>query len=182
MKRPDRKIDWAAIEKDYRFGTMSNVALAEWYSVSESAIRKRAKRDSWVRASATPHQSAPVPSGTLATPETTRPETIIGRGRNLTLRLLDELDATTSRVGELHALIDSALDEGDKKREALEQAISLKTRAEVLKSLALTAKTFAEAGAPAGKKAERQAAAERAAGAGGKFAPPAAPRLAVNNG
>lgn len=175
MKRPDRAIDWKAIEKDYRSGSMSNVALAEWYSISESAVRARAKKGGWVRGGASPA------TGTIATPETTSPDAIIGRGRNLTLRLLDELDATTSRLGELQELIDGALDEGDKARDALEQALTLKVRSDVLKSLALTAKTFAEAGAASGKKAERQAAAETAASSGSKFAPRGGPRLAVSN-
>lgn len=183
MKKPTRPVDWAEIEKDYRAGSMSNVALGDWYSVSEAAIRKRAKAHGWVRAGSTSnHTPAPQePGRTAATPETTKPEEIIGRGRNLTLRLLDELDATTSRVGELREIIDSAVDgSDDKARAAIEKALSLKERADVLKALALTAKTFAEAGAPSGVKAERQAKAEKAA-AGGKFAPPSAPKMVVDN-
>ena len=178
MNTKNRPIDWAAIERDYRAGSMSNADLAAWYSVNESTLRMRAKRHGWVRGCAAPVPPAQV---TPATPETTSPDAIIGRGRNLTLRLLDELDATTSRLDELRGMIDAAADGDGKAREAMEQALSLKVRSDVLKSLALTAKTFAEAGAPSGVKAERQAKAQKAASGGGKFAPPAAPKLAVDN-
>lgn len=171
-------IDWPAVRRDFEAGSMTNVALADWYSVSEGAIRKRAKSEGWVRGGTTV-----VPDGqTVATPETTSSAVIVGRGRNLTLRMLDELEAQTSRLGELETIIDMAVDTGDggKQREALQQALSLKQRAEVLKSLALAAKTLADTGAPAGKKAERQATAERVAQTG-RFAPPSAPKLAVDN-
>ena len=90
------------------------------------------------------------------------------------MRMLDELEATTKRLGDLEALIAQAIDadDGGKAREAAMQAISLKQRAEVLKALALAAKTLAEAGAAQGKKAERQAAAEAVAS---KFAAPPPP-------
>lgn len=184
MKKPTRPVDWAEIEKDYRAGSMSNVALGDWYSVSEAAIRKRAKAHGWVRAGSTSnHAPAPQePGRTVATLETTSPAAIIDRGRNLTLRLLDELDATTSRVGELREIIDFAVDgSDDKAKAAIEKALSLKERADVLKALALTAKTFAEAGAPAGKKAERQERANAAATNGGRFATRQGPKLAVSN-
>lgn len=182
MKAQTRKIDWPAIEKDYRAGSMSNVDLAAWYSITEGAIRKRAKAHGWVRGGTIQSEGGRAPA-TVLSPETTSPEAIVGRGRNLTLRMLDELDATTSRQGELQALIDGALDEGDKQREALDQALSLKGRADVLKALALAAKTLSEVGgaAASGKKAERQAGAAKTAAGGGKFAPPSAPKLVVSN-
>lgn len=163
---------------------MSNRELADWYSISEGAIRKRAKKESWVKTGtqAKPRTTADriVITPTPVTPETTSPEAIVGRGRNLTLRLLDELDATTSKIGELESIIDTAVDgeDADNKREALKQAISLKQRAEVLKSLALAAKTLNESGAAAdgGKKAQRQRSAEQVAQPGSKFAPPAPPK------
>ncbi|MFT8723084.1 MAG: hypothetical protein ABF443_00155 [Acetobacter malorum] len=42
-------IDWAAVETDFRAGRQSNRQLSEKYSVSESAIRKRASAEGWVR-------------------------------------------------------------------------------------------------------------------------------------
>lgn len=164
---------------------MSNRELAAWYSISEGAIRKRAKKEGWVKDSTQPEEVRTEPQKitivqTPVTPETTSPEAIVGRGRNLTLRLMDELEATTTRLGELEMLIDSSIDgeDAEKQREALRQAVSLKQRAEVLKSLALAAKTLNESGANAdgGKKAQRQRSAEQHAQPGSKFAPPAPPK------
>lgn len=176
MKRKS-EIDWPAIERDYRAGTMSNADLAAWYTIGESTIRMRAKRHGWKRGGAVDVRPA---HETPTTPETTSPDAIIGRGRNLTLRLMDELEATTARLGELREMIDAAFDGDGKAKEAIEKVLSLKDRADVLKSLAVTAKTFADAGAPSGVKAERQAKAERAASSG-RFAPPTAPKMVVDN-
>lgn len=184
MSEKKPAIDWVAIKRDYIAGSMSNRELAAWYSISEGAIRKRAKAEIWPKPSTQaqprtePRKITIVP--TPVTPETTSPEAIVGRGRNLTLRLMDELDATTSRLGELESIIDTAIDgeDAEQKREAMKQAISLKQRSEVLKSLALAAKTLNESGAAAdgGKKAQRQRSAEQVAQPGGKFAPPAPPK------
>lgn len=179
-------VDWEEIKRDYLSGSMSNRELAAWYSISEGAIRKRAKKEGWVKTGTQPDVRTEPQTITITqtpvTPETTSPEAIVGRGRNLTLRLLDELDATTSKLGELEMIIDTAVDGEDrvKAKEALNQAISLKQRAEVLKSLALAAKTLNESGAAAdgGKKAQRQRSAEQVAQPGSKFAPPAAPKVA----
>ena len=115
--------------------------------------------------------------GTILTPQNTTPEAIVGRGRNLVIRMLDELESATMELGELQRIIEISTDDGER-QQALMQAVSLKQRSDVLKSLATAAKTFAEsstAAGPQGKKAERQASAENVAKAGGKFAPPQPP-------
>lgn len=49
-KKPTRrKIDWEAIELDYRTGIKTLRQMGQEYAVSEGAIRKRAKRDGWER-------------------------------------------------------------------------------------------------------------------------------------
>lgn len=182
MADEKRPIDWAEIERDYRSSPMSVREIARWYGVDEKAIRKRAKAGGWERpqAAASP-QCGPAEEkvyvGTVLTPENTTPEAIVGRGRNLVMRLMDELDATTTRQGELEAMIVSATDTGDpgNQREALMQAVSLKQRSDVLKALATAAKTLAESGAPAGVKAERQKRGEAVASSGGRFSAPAPP-------
>lgn len=45
-----RTIDWEAIEREYRAGQLSVREIARQYEVTEGAIRKRAKADSWTRA------------------------------------------------------------------------------------------------------------------------------------
>lgn len=185
MTQEKKPIDWSEIERDYRTSPMSVREIARWYGVDEKAIRKRAKAGAWERpASAESPQAEsadPAPEkvyvGTVLTPENTTPEAIVGRGRNLVMRMMDELDATTTREGELDAMIVTATDTGDmaQQRETLKQAVSLKQRADVLKALATAAKTLAESGAPAGVKQARKDAGERVAKGSSKFASPAPP-------
>lgn len=187
MADQKQPIDWAEIERDYRTGSMSVREMGRWYGISEGAIRRRAKAEGWERKNTqagTRAEGASTPpppvvyEGTILTPENATPEAILGRGRNLVLRMMDELDATTSRNGELEALIVSSTDDGDAggQRQAMLQAISLKTRSDVLKALATAAKTLAETSAPAGVKQARREAGERVASGAGRFATPAPPR------
>jgi hypothetical protein len=46
---PKRVIDWERIEFEYRAGQLSVNEIAKRNSITEAAIRKRAKRDSWTR-------------------------------------------------------------------------------------------------------------------------------------
>jgi len=186
MTETRKPIDWADIERDYSTSPMSVREIARWHGVTEAAIRKHAKKAKWVRPETAPgSQQEPrtpppvkVYVGTVLTPENTTPEAIVDRGRALAMRMLDELDASTSMMGELETLITAGIEgDNDKQREAALAAVSLKTRAEVLKSLATATKTFAESGAPAGIKKQRQEAGERVARGGGKFAAPPPPRI-----
>lgn len=169
---------------------MSVRDLAKWYSVSEAGIRKRAKAGGWVRLEGAPKRPVKrkeiavtysVPD-TVVTTEVSDPDEIVGRGRNLALRMLDELDATSSRLDELEAFIVEATDgdESQRRVEALMKAVSLPSRANTLKTLAQAVKTLSETAVPEGKKAQRQASAEKAA-SGGRFAVPEAPKLVVDN-
>lgn len=45
--------DWEAIESAYRAGVLSLRDIGEQYGVTEGAIRKRAKKFSWVRKAGT---------------------------------------------------------------------------------------------------------------------------------
>ena len=185
MADAKKPIDWDALKADFIAGAMSNRDLARWYGISESMIRKKAKQEGWVRRDSAQGAGRALPEpepvkiyhGTVLTPENTKPEHIIERGRSLVMRLLDELEATTCRAGELEAMIEAATDTGDRQREALMQAISLKTRSDVLKALSTAAKTLSEAGAPQGVKQARQSAGERVAESSSRFATPAAPRI-----
>ena len=44
-----RKIDWSAIEQEYRTGQLSIRQIGRTYDVSEAAVRKRAKSEGWQR-------------------------------------------------------------------------------------------------------------------------------------
>jgi hypothetical protein len=100
---------------------------------------------------------------------------IVEDGRALILRLLSELEASTTHIGELHQLIEdeTAEDRDNRRRDAMLQAVSLSSRARIMKNLASAAKALAETGP--GKREEKAEAAKRAAR--GTFAVPAGPRL-----
>lgn len=44
-----KKIDWEAIEADYRVGYISVNQLAKNHGITEGAIRKKAQRGNWPR-------------------------------------------------------------------------------------------------------------------------------------
>lgn len=186
MADDKKPIDWHYIRADWSQSDKSIRWLADWYQVSESAIRKKAKQEGWpdrpekarkpVRTSDAPRTEPVIMAGVDATD----PEQIVGKGHNLIFRLLDELDATTTHQTQLAEMIE-AHEEDPRRRAAMMKAIELPGRANVIKSLATAFKTWNEAQAPEGKKAQRQANAEKVAAAG-KFAPRGGPKLAVNNG
>ena len=165
------------MEADYIAGSMSNREIARWYQITEAAVRKKAKQAGWVRTTEPGHiDHEPIERVTLPA---IKPEELGDRARGLVGRMMDELDAVTSLHGELEDMI--CTEESDpRRRQALLKALSLGERAKTLKDLSVTMKTLSDAVAPDGKKAQRQANAERSA-SGGRFAAPTAPKLAVDN-
>lgn len=182
-------VDWAGIERDYTTTNRSIREIAGWFSISEGAIRKRAKAKGWKRPAkpAGTQQDAGAYQGEILPPltrgEARKIEEVIGRGRNLADRLLDELDALTLHHGEMDVIIQEN-EQDPARQQALRQAVSLPTRAKTLQTLALALKTMGETAADSGKggkKASRQAGADAATAPGSKFAPRQAPRMVVNN-
>ena len=187
--------DWDQIENDWRFGDLSNVKLAEKHGVSEGAIRKRAKAEGWQKGvEPGPRQPIPdrserdrlggardddgEPAGDDAQAEP------LNATLALALRMMDELKAVTSHIGEIEDLIYSETedDRDARRRTAMLRAVSLKTRTETLKTIQqaiLAASTEGEA--DKGKKAQQAAAAQKVASKSRRFAPPPPPRLVVNN-
>jgi hypothetical protein len=102
---------------------------------------------------------------------------LVQQGRDIAGRMLSELDAVTTHGAELEEMIFSE-ESNPRRRQALIRALSLSERATTLKNLTSAMKTLAEAGAPQGKKAERD---EAAKGVGGKFGVRQPPRLVVDN-
>lgn len=186
MSDKKNPIDWPSIRADWNKSEWSIRRIAEWYQVSDGAIRKRAKAEGWPDRAATAHKpvrTAPEPKRetvVMAGVDATDPSQIVGRGHNLIFRLLDELDAATTHQGELADLIEAHEDD-PRRRAAMMRAIELPGRANVIKALATAFKTWNEAKAPEGKKAQRDSVAKAAAAGGGKFAPPGAPKLVVSN-
>lgn len=107
---------------------------------------------------------------------------LIEGGRELAARMLDELSATTTHLGEIEQAIEeyTADDKDGRRRYAMLKAVNLASRSAVLKNIATVAKTLSEvSAAPGGKKADAAARAGKAAA--GKFAAPEMPKLVVNN-
>jgi hypothetical protein len=74
-------------------------------------------------------------------------KTAIGRAKDLTLRLLSELDAVTAHIGEIEDLILAETDadeDGGRRRAAMLKAVSLGARSTVLKVLLTATRAWAE--------------------------------------
>lgn len=177
----DRKttIDWPRIEIEYLAGEDSIREIADRHEISDTAIRKRAKVEGWVRKVRTPKNREPVrspPPPPRSSEKSGESPAIAGEARSLVARMLDELDVITSRRGELEDMIIDATDGDDDaaRREAMMKAVSLPGRAATLKTLALAFKTINEASAPQGKKAAAQ---ERADEVAQRFRPMGPPAL-----
>ena len=158
------KPDWEAIESAYRAGLLSLREIAAQHGISDTAIRKRAKKDGWTRDLAAKIQSkaddlvrrrevrTQVRTETSITEreliEATA-ETIarvrmehrgdITRARRLANMLIDELEIGTSSVADfekLGELMHSPDDKGqDKLNEIDHKGISLPSRVKSVKEL-----------------------------------------------
>ncbi|SEM54453.1 hypothetical protein SAMN05192583_0573 [Sphingomonas gellani] len=182
MANRKTEAEWDRIELEYLAGDVSVREIADRYSISDTAIRKRAKAQGWVRAV---RRLPPVRTSEAAAPRAPAepqpvPESavIAERGRGLVARMLDELDATTTHQGELEDMIENetADDRDSKRRDGMLAALSLGGRAKTLKELATAFKTINEASAPQGKKAAAQDRAREVAG-GSRFRPVGPPNL-----
>ena len=154
--------DWEAIEREYRAGQLSVREIARQFEISHVAIGKRAKAEDWQRSLGQKVREAvtnrlvtsevtsgnareAVETAVLRSVEVVRQHRhAIARGRDLTLRLLDELDATTSHVGELEEAIEAetAGDKTGQRRAAMMKAVGLPSRAGVIKDLSAAAKNW----------------------------------------
>lgn len=157
-----KQIDWEAIEREYRAGQLSVREIARQHGASHTAINKRAKADGWTKNLATKvreevsnrlvssevatgNAKEAVEAAALRGVEVVRQHrTVIGRGRDLTLRLLDELDTATARLGELEEMIEAEClgDANSQRRNAMLRAVALPSRAGVIKDLSAAAKNW----------------------------------------
>lgn len=182
MAKSRSTIDWPRIEIEYLAGEDSIREIADRHEISDAAIRKRAKKEGWVRTVRTPKrcepERQPPPPPPASADEPADSAAIADDGRALALRMLDELDVVTSQRGELEDIIIAATedDDDDAKRDALMKSISLPVRANTLKTIAQALKTLNESSAPQGKKAAAQEKANQIGG-GQRFAALGPPKL-----
>ena len=172
-KSPSKKqsADWERIEADYRAGILSLREIAAMHSITEGAIRKRSKRDGWVRDLGAKIQARAddlvrkneVRSAVRSETAQAERDVIeanaeriaqvrgehrhdISRMRKLVLDLLGELEAQTGNLDLFERLGEllSSDDEGaqDKRIEIYRRSISAASRIDGLKKLSEAMKTL----------------------------------------
>jgi hypothetical protein len=174
--------DWAKIKAEWCAGSDSNVRIAKRHGVSEGAIRKYAKENRWEKGNPEKPNLPPISKSTP--PPVAEcgndPVFVANSALSIAERMIAELDATTSLLNEIEDWIeeDTKDDNSPARRNAMLKAISLPSRAMTLKTIQQSIVEMQKVGKPSGKKAERSAAAKKAAL--GKFAaPPSPPKLSV---
>lgn len=159
------KVDWDAVERDYRAGILSLREIASIQGITHGAINKRAKRDGWTRdlaakikAKADELVSREAVSTSVSTEKAVTEREIIeanaqriaqvrgehrgdiNRARTLSMALLAELEAQTKNVPELVRLGEILRNENDNGQDKLNDVymavISLPERTKTLKALA----------------------------------------------
>ena len=176
VKRKDKIIDWRAVEKDYCDGKMAIREIGRWHGITAPAVLHQANEKGWKRAKPSHIECEQLAAKAKAEFAEMAPE---DRVIDLAARMLDELNTVTSFHDELEKMI--CKDESDpRRRKALLRAISLGERSMTLKNINHVLKNIGDEAVEAeGKKAKRQAKAEKSA-SGGKFAVPNAPSSSVN--
>jgi len=137
--------EWAAIEFDYRNSPSSVRSIARTHRLDPKAVRRRARERGWVRPTKKcPHRGhRPLIVPVFKIPARLEPSSLYRGGLGVLARLLDELDATTSNLGEIEKEIRSSSLEA--RRASLAQVMSLPMRATALRNLAIALKAFSEA-------------------------------------
>jgi uncharacterized protein YjcR len=205
MARPRKdgpQIDWSAIYADWVTGDYSNQALSRRYGVSAMSIGRKVKADGWSTTSGpvvnpvlTEDAEPETPPRRKADKDDTKGATtsaLLKRSRLLAKRLLAEVEDITTYEGEIADIIVTEESDPIRRRAAL-KAISVGERIRMLKDLTATlnqteaqnkaaksATVAAEDKPPEGKKAQRQAEAEKSAASGVFAVPSAPPRLVAS--
>lgn len=160
-----RVIDWEAVERAYRAGVLSLREIGKIHDVSEGMIRKKAKAGGWERdlsgkVAEKVRNDLVRNSVRTANPQTEREiveeaaatvvqvvrshRTAIGKGKEAAELLMSQLLSIAGRRDEFEEAIDleTAEDEGGKRRAMLMKAVSLATHSSVLVNIANAQKTW----------------------------------------
>lgn len=205
MARPKKdapQIDWQAIYDDWLTGKSSNAQLARKYGLAPSTVNQHIQRNRWSMTSgpiAKPVVTERVEPETVDEPmdkpgksKTPTVAQMLKKSKDIVNRLISEVENVTTYQDEIRDLIFVSEEDPLKRRAAL-KAISVTERTRTMKDLVTTLRMIEpgkpgrprkeanedEADEPKGKKATRQAEAEKAA-ASGVFAVPQPPKLVVN--
>jgi hypothetical protein len=171
MTDDKRVIDWERIELDYRAGLLSLREIAGPHGLSDTAIRKRAKRDSWTRDLSAKIKSkaeelvrkSEVRKQVRIDQKETEKETVdanaqvianvriehradICRARRLSNKLLEELEGLTDNrqlFDDLGEMLRDPSDSGvDRRNDLYQKVIDLPSRSKSMKEMAETLKTL----------------------------------------
>lgn len=172
MANINKKVNWKKIEDQYRAGLLSIEEIAREQGIVGGTIRYRAKKEGWTRdltsqmrqrtrtlmvenlakiadgKGMAEHVESVNDDRIIEQAARTQIEVVrghqqtLGRGHHLTFRMLDELEATTAHAGELQNLITSSV--APIRQEALRRAVSLSSRAVILRDLASAARTWVQ--------------------------------------
>lgn len=176
---------------------MSNRQLAKKYGISPTAINNRIARENWTAdgpdydqlvTDDTEVQTLNLPDDKGVVKKKDSPEQLRKRAKDLAQRLLAEVEDITTYESEIADIIRKEETDPMRRRAAL-KAISVSERIKMTKELTSIidavdpkrkSKTIDKEAAekPEGKKAQKQAEAEKIAA--GRFAPRSGPKLVVN--
>jgi hypothetical protein len=164
------RINWERAKRLYRAGLLSNYEIARECKTTEANIRYRAKKEGWkkdltdeVRQTARTKMIENLASvqdagniidginqvedsNIIEQAARTQVEVVrqhqktLGNGHSLTMRMLNELDVTTTHRGELEDMIKSTI--APRRQGAALAAISLPQRATVMRDLATAARLW----------------------------------------
>lgn len=158
-KPPKRQIDWERIEQEYRAGQLSIGEVARQHGVVTGAIHNRAKRYSWTRNLAAavrqavqaklvtdgvtddvtgPHAQEAIERAAVRGVEVVRQHRKdISTGRLIVASLMEELTQASERRDEIEEEVEleTAGDRDTKRRNLMLRAVSLPSRAGVIRDL-----------------------------------------------
>lgn len=170
-KQSPARADWEAIERDYRTGMFSLSELGRLYGVTKGRISQVAKKNAWVqdlsgkiKAKAAQKVNDAAVNAELNTQRKISDaekvevgatvmarvliehKSSIGRSRNLTIKLLDELEHQTDNMDLLRQLGEIMFSPDDKGKDRLNEVyhtiISLPERTKTMKALGETLKVL----------------------------------------
>lgn len=157
-----RTIDWEAIEREYRAGQLSIREIARQHSLSDNSIRKRAKDQEWERDLTqqvrekvrgdlvrgevrTIDAKEAVKAAAARGVEVVRSHRAdIQAGRNIVGSLMQELIDEADHIHDIEQAIDedTKSDRDGKRKAAMLKAVSLPTRAGVMRDLSVALKNL----------------------------------------
>lgn len=203
----DNQIDWLAVYQDWVTGEFTNATIARKHGISRAQLGQKSKAEKWSSTSGPMVKPVVIDDAEADIPtepsrkadkiKSAKIAELLKQSKDIVQRLIDEVDTVTTYHGEMRDIILAEESDVIRRRAAL-KAISVSERTKTMKDLVATLKmieapagaktvgrpkketTSDEADQPQGKKAQRQAEAEKSAASGVFAVPSAPPRLVAS--